>query len=46
MQANWALVQWFPWLDDSFLWELKVVFWFIPLDLLIYQDNDKALGEG
>lgn len=30
MQANWALVQWFPGLDE-FPCELKVVFWFTPL---------------
>lgn len=41
MQANWALVQWFPGLDE-FPCELKVVFWFTPLGLLIHPNNGKA----
>lgn len=45
MQANWALLRWFPGLDDSSLRELKV-FLFTPSDVLIHQDNDKALGGG
>lgn len=45
MQANWALLRWFPGLDDSSLRELKV-FSFTPSDVLIHQDNDKAPGGG
>lgn len=46
MQAHWALVRWFPWFGRQPLCELKVVFLFIPLDALIPQDNDKAVGGG
>lgn len=45
MQANWAFVWWFPGLDDSSLRELKV-FLFTLSDVLIHQDNDKALDGG
>ena len=45
MQANWALLRWFPGLDDSSLRELKV-FAFTPSGVLIHQDNDKAPGGG
>lgn len=45
MHANWALLRWFPGLDDSSLHELTV-FSFTPSDVLIHQDNDKAPGGG